>query len=79
MTIVEAHADDCERQSVPGIWIFWLTLFVTTLMVAVTVHVLSVAFLDPSATVPKTPRAAAIAHPHTPEVHAAPRVKTDAI
>ena len=65
MTIVETHGDDCERQPVQGNWTLWLTLFVTTLMVTVTVYVLSVAFLDPSAKVPKTPRAAAIAHPHS--------------
>jgi hypothetical protein len=36
VTIVDAHADDCEHQSVLGNWTFRLTLFVTTLIVAST-------------------------------------------
>ncbi len=61
-TRLEAHADDGERLSADRDWMFLLTLIVTTLVVAVTVYALSVAFLSPSAKASRTQRAATIAH-----------------
>ena len=65
MTRLEAHADDRERLSADRDWTFLLTLITTTLVVAVTAYVLSVAFLRPSAKAPRTQRAATIAHAHS--------------
>ena len=58
MTGIEAHADVCERMSAGRNCTFRLTLFATTLVVAVTAYVLSAAFLNPSAKAPKTQRQA---------------------
>ncbi len=62
VTRLEAHADDCERLSAGRDCMLLLTLIATTLVVAVTAYVLSVAFLSPSAKAPRTQRAATIAH-----------------
>ena len=61
MTIIEADADESRS---PGIrnWIFWLTLFVTTMLVVLTAYVLRDAFLNTNGNVLKTQRAAASAH-----------------
>jgi hypothetical protein len=65
VTRLEAHAGDGERLSADPDSTFLLTLIVTTLVVAVTAYVLSVAFLSPSAKGPRTQRAATIARTHS--------------
>lgn len=65
MTRLEAYAGDGERPSADRDWTFLLTLIVTTLVVAVTAYVLSVAFLSPGAKAPRTQRAATIARAHS--------------
>ena len=62
MTTSVIHADDSERSSADRKWTFWMTLLVTTLLVALTAYVLRGAFLNPSENVPKTQRAAAAGH-----------------
>jgi hypothetical protein len=61
MTRTGAHADDIDDVSADRNWQFWVTLVVTTLLVAVTVYVLSAAFLDPGAKAPAR-HTAAIMH-----------------
>jgi hypothetical protein len=57
---MEGHADDIDDASADRNWQFWVTLIVTTLLVAVTVYVLSGAFLDPGANAPGRHAAAAM-------------------
>jgi hypothetical protein len=64
VTRFEAQVDDGERLSADRDWTFLLTFIVTTLVVAVTAYVLSIAFLSPSAKAPRTQRAATITRAH---------------
>lgn len=61
MTIIEADADESR-----SLGTFWLTLYVTTMLVILTAYVLKDAFLSTSGNVPKTQRAAASAHAPRP-------------
>jgi len=57
MTIIETDADESRSLGIRN-WIFWLTLFVTTMLVVLTAYVLRDAFLNTNGNVPKTQRAA---------------------